>query len=76
MLSLPAQFFQLIKTGSALADVGQQVGELSIRGLFRNLQEDFAPRAVDALRIGIVLMHHAFKRVEQFLFRVHSHALS
>ena len=36
------QFFQLIKTGSALSDVREQVGDLSIRRLLREFQQDFA----------------------------------
>jgi len=36
------QFFQLIKAGSALSDVGEQGGELSVRGPLREFQQDIA----------------------------------
>ena len=66
------QFFQLIKTGSALSNVREQVGELSVRGPLRKFQQHFAPRTADALRIGKVFMLDPVKFVEQFLFRIHS----
>ena len=73
-LNLPflPQFFQLIKARSTLSDVGEQVGELSVCGPLREFQQDIPPWAVDAPRIGKVLMDDAFKRVKQFLFRIHS----
>jgi hypothetical protein len=37
------QFFQLTKTGSALSDMSEQVGELSVRGVLGEFQQDFAP---------------------------------
>ena len=70
-LFLP-QFFQLIKAGSALSDVGEQGGDLSVRGPLREFQQDIAPWAGDALRIGKVFMHHPVKCVKQFFFRIHS----
>jgi len=36
------QFFQLIKTGSASSDVREQVGELSVRRLLGEFQQDFS----------------------------------
>ena len=66
------QFFQVIKAGSALSDVGKQGGELSVRGPLREFQQDIAPWTVDALRIGKVLVHYPVKCVEQFFFRIHS----
>jgi hypothetical protein len=66
------QFFQLIKTGSALSDVREQVGELSVRSLLREFQQDFASWTGDALRIRTVFVHDPVKCVEQFLFRIHS----
>ena len=50
----------------------EQVGEWSVRRLLREFQQDVAPRAVDALRIGKVFMHYPVKRVEQFFFHIHS----
>jgi hypothetical protein len=66
------QFFQLIKTGSALSNVGEQVGELNVRGLSDEFQQDFAPWTSEALRVGKVFMHDPVKYVEQFFFRIHS----
>ena len=66
------QFFQVIKAGSALSDVGKQGGELSVRGLLREFQQDLAPWTGDALRVGKVFMHHPVKCVKQFFFRIHS----
>jgi hypothetical protein len=66
------QFFQLIETGSALSNVSEQVGELSVRGPLRKFQQHFAPRTADALRIGKVFRHDPVKCVEQFLCRIHS----
>jgi len=67
-----AQFFQLIKTGSALTDVGEQMGQLSIHGLLGKLPKDFAPWAVNAPRIREVFMHDAVKGVEELFFNIHS----
>ncbi len=50
----------------------EQVGELSVRGLLREFQQDFSPWTVDALRIGKVFMHHSVKCIKQFFFGVHS----
>jgi len=50
----------------------EQVGELSVRGLLRELEQDLAPWTVDVLRIGKVFMHYPVKRVEQFFFQIHS----
>jgi hypothetical protein len=69
-LFLP-QFFQLVKTGSALSDVREQVSELSVRRLLGEFQQDFSSRASDALRIGKVFVHDPVKCVEQFFFRIH-----
>jgi len=66
------QFFQVIKAGSALSDVGEQGGELSVRGPLREFQQDIAPWTGDALRIGKVFMHYPVKCVKQFFFRIHS----
>ena len=66
------QFFQLIKTGSALSDVSESGGELRVRRPLREFQQDIAPWTVDALRIGKVLMHYPVKCVKQFFFRIHS----
>ena len=66
------QFFQLIKTGSALSDVREQGGELSVRRLLREFQQDFASWTGDALRIRKVFVHDPVKCVEQFFFRIHS----
>jgi len=71
-LRFAAKVFQLIKTWSALSDVGKQRGELSIRGPLREFQQDIAPWTVDALRIGKVFMHDSVKRVEQFFFEGHA----
>jgi hypothetical protein len=71
-LRFAAKVFQLIKTWSALSDVGKQRGELSIRGPLREFQQDIAPWTGDALRIGKVFMHHPVKCVKQFFFRIHS----
>ncbi len=72
MLGSPAQFFQLIKAGSALPDVGEQERELSVRGPLREFQQDIGPWTGDALRIGKVFMHYPVKRVEQLFFEVHA----
>ncbi len=72
MLGSPAQFFQLIKAGSALPDVGEQERELSVRGPLREFQQDIGPWTGDALRIGKVFMHYPVKCVKQFFFRIHS----
>ena len=72
LLGLASKVFQLIKAGSTLPDVGEQVRELTVRGLLREFQQDFAPGTVDALRIGKVFMHHPVKCVKQFFFEVHA----
>jgi len=72
LLSFAAKVFQLIKAGSASSNVIEQVGELSVRGLLREFQQDFAAWTVDALRIGKVFMHYPVKCVKQFFFRIHS----
>ena len=66
------QFFQLIKAGSALSDVGEQRGELSVRGPLRKFQQDIVPWTGDAPGIGKVLTHYSVKCVKQFFFRIHS----
>jgi hypothetical protein len=66
------QVFQLIKAGSALSDVSEQGGELSVRGLLREFKQDLAPWTGDALRVGKVLVHCPVKCVNQFFFRIHS----
>ena len=66
------QAFQLIKAGSALPDVGEQGGGLSVRGPLREFQQDIASWTGDALWIGKVFMHHPVKCVKQFFFRIHS----
>jgi hypothetical protein len=66
------QFFQLIKAGSALSDVGKQGGELRVRGPLRKFQQDIVPWTGDALRIGKVFMDYPVKCVEQLFFRIHS----
>lgn len=72
LLGFVAKVFQLIKAGSTLPDVGEQVRELTVRGLLREFQQDFAPWTVDALRIWKVFMHHSVKCIKQFFFGVHS----
>jgi HEPN domain-containing protein len=72
LLGFRSKVYQLIKARSAPSNVTEQAGELSVRGLLRELEQDFAPRTVDALRIGKVIMHHPVKRVEQFFFQIHS----
>jgi hypothetical protein len=67
-----SKLLQLIKTRSAPSNVIHQVGELSVRGLLRELEQDLAPGTVDALRIGKVLVQYPVKRVEQFFFQIHS----
>ena len=52
--------------------MGERVGELSICGRLREFQQDIQPGTVDALRIGEVFVDDPFKRVKQFLFRIHS----
>jgi hypothetical protein len=66
------QFFQLIKAGSALSDMGKQGGELSVRGPLREFQQDLLPWTGDALRVGKVSMHYPVKCVNQLFFRIHS----
>ncbi len=48
------------------------MGELSVRGLLGEFQQDFAPRTRDSLRIGKVFVYDPVKCVEQFFFRIHS----
>ena len=71
-MGFAAKVFQLIKTRSASSNVIEQVGELSVRGLLREFQQDFAPWTIDALRIGKVFMHDPVKRVEQLFLEVHA----
>ncbi|MGB8065492.1 MAG: hypothetical protein WCF26_26650 [Candidatus Sulfotelmatobacter sp.] len=71
-MGLASKVFQLIKAGSTLPDVGEQVRELTVRGPLREFQQDFAPGTGDALRIGKVFMHDPVKRVEQLFFEVHA----
>jgi hypothetical protein len=71
-LGFASKFFQLIKAGRTLPDVGEQVRELAVRGLLRELQQDFTPGTCDALRIGKVFMHDPIKRVEQLFVEVHA----
>ncbi len=52
--------------------MGEQGGELSVRGPLREFQQDIAPWTGDALRIGKILMHYPVKCVNQFFFRIHS----
>ncbi len=54
----------------------EQVGELSIRGLLREFEQDVAPWTVDALRIGEVFMHYFVKCIKQLFFEVHCARLS
>jgi hypothetical protein len=63
------QFFQLIKTGSALLNVSEQVGELRVRGPLRKSRQHFAPRTGDALRIGKIFIT-ALSNVSSIPFRV------
>jgi len=72
LLGLASKVFQLIKAGSTLPDVGEQVRELTGRGLLREFQQDFAPGTRDALRIGKVFMHNPVKRADQLFFEVHA----
>ena len=67
-----AQFLQFIKTRSAPPDVRQYGGDLTILRLLREFQQDFASGTIDALRIGEAFMHNPFKRIHEFLFRIHS----
>ena len=71
-LRFASKLFQLIKTRSAPSNVIEQVGELSVRRLLRELEQDLAPWTVDALRIGKVFVQYPVKRVEQFFFQIHS----
>ncbi|SPF36631.1 hypothetical protein SBA1_160001 [Candidatus Sulfotelmatobacter kueseliae] len=73
-MGFAAKVFQLIKTRSASSNVIEQVGELSVRGLLREFQQDLAPWTVDVLRIGKVFMPDPVKGVEQFFFEVHAAA--
>jgi hypothetical protein len=66
------QFFQFVKTRSALPDVGEQVGERSVRRPVREFQQDFAAWTGCVLGIGKVFMHDPVERIEQFFFRIHS----
>jgi len=43
LLGFAAKVFQLIKAGSTLPDVGEQVRELTVRGPLGEFQQDFAP---------------------------------
>ena len=52
--------------------MGEQVGELSVCGPLREFLQVIPLWTVDALRIGKVFVDDPFKRVEQFLFRIHS----
>lgn len=67
-----SKLFQLIKTRSAPSNVIHQVGELSVRGLLRELEQGLVLWTVDALRIGKVFVQYPVKRVEQFFFQIHS----
>jgi len=71
MMNLLAQFFQLIKTGSALSNMREQLGKLSVGWLQRKFPKDFAPWTVDALRIWKVFMHDTVKCLKQLSFNVH-----
>jgi hypothetical protein len=72
LLGFAAKVSQLIKAGSTLPDVGEQMPELTVRGLLRKFQQDFAPGTRDPLRIGKVFMHDPVKRVEQLFLEVHT----
>jgi len=65
----PPQFFQLIEAGSALSDVGENVGELGVRRPSGKLQQGFAPGTRSTLRIGKIVMHDPVKCIEQFFFQ-------
>jgi hypothetical protein len=52
--------------------MGKHVGELNMCGRLREFPQDILPGTADALRIGKVFVDDPFKRVEQFLFRIHS----
>ena len=71
MLHSP-QLFQLIQTGGASPEVGEDMGELNIRRPLGEFHQDCAPGTVDALRIRKVFVHYPVKRVEQFFFQIHS----
>jgi hypothetical protein len=62
------QFFQLIKTGRALSDVG----ELSVRRLLREFQQDFTSWTGDALRIRKAFVHDPCQMCRAVLFPRHS----
>jgi hypothetical protein len=71
LLSFASKVFQLIKTRGAFSNVGEQVGELSVRGLSHEFQQNFTPRTGDAPRVGKVFMHDPVKCVAQFFFGFH-----
>ena len=68
LLSFASKVFQLIKTGSALPDVGEQVGDLIVRGLSHEFQQDFTPWTGYAPRVGKVFMHDPVKNASRSSF--------
>lgn len=50
----------------------QYGGDLTILRLLCEFQQDFSSRTIDALRVGETFMHNPFKRIHEFLFRIHS----
>lgn len=59
-----AKFSQFIETGSTLADVSQCRSRMAGRRLGRQLLQGEASRTIDALGIGIVVMHHPVEGIK------------
>jgi len=58
------KFFQLVETGGTLSDVSQCRGRMGGLRFGCQFPEDGVPRAVDSLRVGIVLMHNRLEGIE------------
>jgi len=67
----PAEFSQLIETGSTLSDVNQYGSGMDGFRFGRQFLQGEVSRTVDALGIGIVLMHDPVERIKEFVLQIH-----
>jgi hypothetical protein len=65
------EFSQFIETGSTLSDVNQYGGVVDGLRFGRQFQQGEVSRTVDALGIGVVLMHNSVEGIKQFFLQIH-----
>jgi hypothetical protein len=65
------QFLQLVKTASALPDVGQEHSQLRIAGMSRESREQIPGRATDSRSIREIPVNELSECFHPFFFFVH-----